>query len=512
MDRIKVNRTAGVGLVTALLVAACGGAVTPAPSGARSLSPSSPSSSPLTAKAATVLTSSDLDRELEPADYRVGEPFAVPFTVTVGAPWIIKSLARGDTSFVRAKPAAAAAWLTVDLVDDVFADPCHGSAPAAPAVPKTVDGIVGALTQMVGFTSGPITDVVIGGYAGKAMVLTNTVETDTADCVGGPMLPLWTISGGGAAATNGGATEQVWVIDVAGTTVVLDGTTFTATPPEQRQDIIRAVQSIVFGDGRGPVAGTPNATPVSPAPTPTLEGSISGRFDIGGRSMFIECRGTGSPTLIFMVGTDAPRTQLRSIEDRVMGRSVRVCDYDRAGDGQSDPSRTPQTVLDVVDDLSALLAAARVPQPYVLVGQSVGGDQAWVYASRHPAGVAGFLIMNAGFFVLDWDKAKAVWSADEIAEARADVAANLGELEQAASPPEHVPYVVMLSTIAQCGSPDDVCGRIYPLYEAWARELASRTPDGRVVFVDAGHTIYEEEMTTVVDEIGRLLLSVRSAG
>ena len=195
-----------------------------------------------------------------------------------------------------------------------------------------------------------------------------------------------------------------------------------------------------------------------------------------------------------------------------MGRSVRVCDYDRAGDGQDDPSRTPQTVLDVVDDLSALLAAARVPQPYVLVGQSVGGDEAWVYASRHPAGVGGFLLMNAGFFDLDWDQAKAVWSEDEIAEERANVAAGLGKIKQAASPPEHVPYVVMLSTIAQCGSPDDVCGRIYPLYEAWARELASRTPDGRVVFVDAGHTIYEEEIATVVDEIGRLLLSVRAAG
>ena len=459
-----------------------------------------------------MLTGSDLDQELEPADYRVGEPFAVPFTVTVGAPWIMKSLARGDTSFVRAKPAAAAAWLTVDLVDDVFTDPCHESAPAAPAVPKTVDGIVGALTQMVGFTSGPITDVVDRWVRRQG---------DGADEHGRdrhrrlrrrPDAPVVDDLGG-----RGGGHERRR--DRAGLGHRCRGHdrrpgwhTFTATPPEQRQDIIRAIQSIVFGDGRGPVAGTPNATPVSPAPTPTLEGSISGRFDIGGRSMFIECRGTGSPTLIFMVGTDAPRTQLRSIEDRVMGRSVRVCDYDRAGDGQSDPSGTPQTVLDVVDDLSALLAAARVPQPYVLVGQSVGGDQAWVYASRHPAGVAGFLIMNAGFFVLDWDKAKAVWSAEEIAEARADVAANLGELEQAASPPEHVPYVVMLSTIAQCGSPDDVCGRIYPLYEAWARELASRTPDGRVVFVDAGHTIYEEEMTTVVDEIGRLLLSVRAAG
>ena len=272
MDRIKVNRTAGLGLITALLVAACGGAVTPAPSGVRSLSPSSPSSSPLAAKAPTVLTGSDLDQELEPADYRVGEPFAVPFTVTVGAPWIMKSLARGDTSFVRAKPAAAAAWLTVDLVDDVFTDPCHESAPAAPAVPKTVDGIVGALTQMVGFTSGPITDVVIGGYAGKAMVLTNTVETDTADCVGGPMLPLWTISGGGAAATNGGATEQVWVIDVAGTTVVLDGTTFTATPPEQRQDIIRADPEHRIRRRPGSGCGNTKRDPGEPRADPDARG------------------------------------------------------------------------------------------------------------------------------------------------------------------------------------------------------------------------------------------------
>jgi len=512
MDRKMSSRMGGTGLITALLIAACGGAVTPPTSGPPSLGPSAPPSSPVATNAPTVLTGSDLDRELEPAGYRVGEPFAVPFTVTFAAPWIMKSHERGDVSFVRARPATAAAWLTVDLVDDVFADPCHEAAPAAPPVPRTVDGIVGALTRMVGFTAGPVTDVVVGGYAGKAMVLTNTVETDTAECIGGPMLPLWTISGGGAAATNGGATEQVWVIDVAGTTVVLDGTTSVATPPQQREDVIQAVQGIVFGSGPGPITATPGAAPVSAAPSATPEGSISGRFDIGGRSMFIECRGTGSPTVIFMVGTGAPRTQLRSIEDRVLGRSARVCDYDRAGDGQSDPSPTPQTVLDVVDDLAALLAAAEVPGPYVLVGQSVGGDQAWVYASRHPAGVAGFLIMNAGFFVLDWDAVKAVWNADEIAEERALSEASLGEAKQAASPPDHVPYVVMLSTIAQCGDPHDVCGRIYPFYEEWARELASRTPDGRVVFVDAGHAIYEEQMTTVMDQIGLLLLSVRTAG
>ena len=129
-----------------------------------------------------------------------------------------------------------------------------------------------------------------------------------------------------------------------------------------------------------------------------------------------------------------------------------------------------------MDDLAALLAAAHVPTLYVLVGQSIGGDQAWLYASRYKEDVGGFLLMNAGFFTLDWDAVKSVWSDAEIAEEKAHVAAGLGEIEQAASPPAGVPYVVMMSTIAQCASTADVCGRIYPFYEAWGRDLAKRTP------------------------------------
>jgi pimeloyl-ACP methyl ester carboxylesterase len=245
------------------------------------------------------------------------------------------------------------------------------------------------------------------------------------------------------------------------------------------------------------------------AASATPDGSITGRFDVGGRSLFLECRGTGSPSVIFLVGTGAPRTQLRSLEKRVLAQSARVCDYDRAGDGQSDPAPAPQSDLDIVGDLAALLAAAHVPKPYVLVGQSVGGDQAWLYAGKHPAGVAGFLIMNAGFFVLDWNAVKSVWSDQEIADEQAASKAGLGTVKQASSPRRGVPYVVMLSTVAQCASTTDVCGRIYPFYEAWAREIASRTPDGRFVSVSAGHEIYQGDMAAVMSEIDRLLREVR---
>ncbi len=190
--------------------------------------------------------------------------------------------------------------------------------------------------------------------------------------------------------------------------------------------------------------------------------------------------------------------------------SVRVCDYDRAGEGRSDPAAEPQDDLDVVDDLAALLAAADIEPPYVLVGHSLGGDQTWLYADRHPEGVAGFMLMNAGFFELDWEALHDVWSQAEIDEEREHSEQILGSVKQAATPPDGVPYVVMMSTIAQCGSPTDVCGRIYPAFEEWAREIAGRTGSGRMVSIEAGHEIYLSQLDRVVEELQALLDEARS--
>ena len=115
------------------------------------------------------------------------------------------------------------------------------------------------------------------------------------------------------------------------------------------------------------------------------------------------------------------------------------------------------------------------------------------------------MLMNAGFFELDWDALHDVWSQAEIDEERAVSEAGLGSVKQAATPPDDMPYVVMLSTIAQCGSPTDVCGRIYPFFEDWAQELADRTGSGRMVSVAAGHEIYMTELDRVVEELELLL-------
>ena len=75
-----------------------------------------------------------------------------------------------------------------------------------------------------------------------------------------------------------------------------------------------------------------------------------------------------------------------------------------------------------------------------------------------------------------------------------------------------MPYVVMMSPIAQCGSRTDICGRIYPVYEAWARELAGRTGSGRMVSVEAGHEIYQTQLDQAVEEIESLLDDISWVG
>jgi pimeloyl-ACP methyl ester carboxylesterase len=72
-----------------------------------------------------------------------------------------------------------------------------------------------------------------------------------------------------------------------------------------------------------------------------------------------------------------------------LGGTVRACAYDRAGNGQSAAATVGRTTADQVADLRALLEAAKVPPPYVLVGYSLGGWNVLVHADRFPDDVVG---------------------------------------------------------------------------------------------------------------------------
>lgn len=145
------------------------------------------------------------------------------------------------------------------------------------------------------------------------------------------------------------------------------------------------------------------------APT-GAHGDFAGRVAIpGGRRLYLECRGAGSPTVVLEAGT-GDRSDVWSTAPAGPGQAVlpavarftRVCAYDRpgtyAGPGElsrSDPAAMPRSARDIVLDLRALLRAARVPRPYVLAGHSFGGMVARLYATTWPRSVAGLVSIDA---------------------------------------------------------------------------------------------------------------------
>jgi pimeloyl-ACP methyl ester carboxylesterase len=158
-----------------------------------------------------------------------------------------------------------------------------------------------------------------------------------------------------------------------------------------------------------------SSMPSATAPSATPAGSFAGLVDIGGgRKLYLECRGTGSPTVVLVPGlvaaadtwsyvTDASGAHIASDSAvyPTVGRFTRVCSYDRPGTAREDGTLTPSTpvpqpttTLDDVADLHALLTAAKVPGPYVLVGWSAGGPIVRVYASMYPRDVSGLVLVD----------------------------------------------------------------------------------------------------------------------
>jgi pimeloyl-ACP methyl ester carboxylesterase len=130
------------------------------------------------------------------------------------------------------------------------------------------------------------------------------------------------------------------------------------------------------------------------------------QVDIGGRRINLHCTGAGGPTVILMAGLFSWSVVWYKTEP-VIAQRTRVCAFDRAGYGFSDPGPRPQILFDVVDDLHAALKAGDIPGPYVLVGHSLGGIEARLYAQRWPKEVAGMVLVDtspAGEALIDEDQ------------------------------------------------------------------------------------------------------------
>jgi len=120
--------------------------------------------------------------------------------------------------------------------------------------------------------------------------------------------------------------------------------------------------------------------------------------DIGtdGRSLqlHLNCAGTGSPTVILEGGQGAIASDWAWIQPAV-AETTRVCAYDRAGMGWSDPGSSVRDARQIAEELHMLLGKAGVPGPHVLVGHSYGGLYVRAFAGTYPADVAGVVFIDA---------------------------------------------------------------------------------------------------------------------
>ena len=117
--------------------------------------------------------------------------------------------------------------------------------------------------------------------------------------------------------------------------------------------------------------------------------------DIGGFRLHLNCIGQGTPTVVMDAGGGAPSITWGLVPSEI-AKFTRVCTYDRAGLGWSDPnSRIPRTSQQSVDELHLLLTKAGINPPYILVGHSLGGVNMRLYASQYPEDVVGLVLVDS---------------------------------------------------------------------------------------------------------------------
>jgi pimeloyl-ACP methyl ester carboxylesterase len=116
--------------------------------------------------------------------------------------------------------------------------------------------------------------------------------------------------------------------------------------------------------------------------------------DVGGYRLHLNCIGKSGTTIVLISGAGDFSFDWGLVQSGV-SRFARVCSYDRAGLAWSDSGPTPRTMRQDAYELHTLLKAARIKAPYVLVGHSIGGLIARVYAGQYPDEVVGMVLVDS---------------------------------------------------------------------------------------------------------------------
>jgi len=281
---------------------------------------------------------------------------------------------------------------------------------------------------------------------------------------------------------------------------------------------------------------------------PLERGDFAGSFGIGhGRSMYLECYGKGSPTVILDAGlrNGASFWDQRSAETPPgptvlpgVGGLTRVCAYDRPGTintseppfalSRSSVAPLPRTAADAVSDLHALLKVAKVPRPYVFVAHSYGGLVDRLFTATYRREVAGLVLVDALAEYLQ-DPLDATQMAaygainngpvpglDYPGLERVRFVASFEQMRRAQR--RHGLRGIPVSVISKglpFGLPDELPGGLAPalLEGAWTRmgdKLAKLTPEAvHVIAKRSSHYVMLTQPKLIIDQVRRVVRAAR---
>ena len=295
----------------------------------------------------------------------------------------------------------------------------------------------------------------------------------------------------------------------------------------------------------------PLLTALDPAATHAAEsGDFAGLVDIGGgRKMYLECRGSGSPTVVFVAALKGSAEDWNIAEKKAptvfaeVAKFTRVCAYDRPGTpvgekpSRSDPVRQPTTAQDAASDLHGLLGAAKEPTPHVIVGHSYGGLVAKLYARIYPQDVSGLVLIDALTEGLQDAETPEQWAIQRVLM-EGDIRESLAlypdleridpdrsfEQVRAAQPLRPLPLVVLSADrawgpqvpsmiaagVLPAGVPPDF-GYVTDAAQKEAQDrLAELVPNAKhVTNTNSGHEIQKEQPQLVIDSIREVVGAVR---
>jgi pimeloyl-ACP methyl ester carboxylesterase len=289
-----------------------------------------------------------------------------------------------------------------------------------------------------------------------------------------------------------------------------------------------------------PPSEAPASSPdASAAAAPSSGTELVTDIDVGGRSLHLVCFGPAGagPTVVMEAGLEGEYTAWGEQLLLASGEH-RLCAYDRAGNGQSDPpTDASRTTADLVTDLRALLDGAGIEPPYVIAGHSFGVNPAVLFAATYPDEVVGaFFVDPRGPRVSgQWRDALPAAAAgepdsvaanrDELGAYETDPSMNREHLDLTASADEVIaaldadgplfgdrPVVVL----GAAGTPDswsdlpaDLKATFDSIWVAGQQELADESTDGAFESVpNAGHFLQQEQPAVVNDALAALLAKV----